>query len=107
MPCPQTCIMSELDYGLPCLGVVAADEHVALDLAVGILEMHCGNVLERRYQPHAAAKSALQRDYRGPAFGQLHAVHLGRNERHRDIHQDLARQVVAYATIMLYSVART
>ena len=92
MPRTQARVVCETDHQFACVGIIAAHQHVAVDLMCSILEMRGGNILKRRDYFHRCAEAALQRNYRRFPIGQLHFVHLRRRERYRYVDENFSAQ---------------
>jgi hypothetical protein len=96
VPGAQPGVAREPDHRFARRGVVPADQYVALDHVVCVLEMDGGDVLEGRYHLYTRAEPALQRKGGGTAFRQLHTIDARRHERHCDVDQDLALKIRAH-----------
>ena len=74
---------------------VACHQHVAFDGDI-LLQQVRGDVLERRHHHDLVAQEILGTLASAAGLRELHGANLGRNERYRDVDQDLARESVAH-----------
>jgi hypothetical protein len=56
--------------------IIAADQHIAIDLVVELFQVMRQYVLERRDNAHTVTEKSLNRSDCGTPSGQLHARHL-------------------------------
>ena len=73
--------------------VIAANQHIAIDLAREIAEAIVRDVLECRDDLDVVSQQGLGLHHRRSAFRQLHARDFWRHQRNRDVDQQLAAQL--------------
>ena len=88
----QSGSFGQCQHGGPILGIIAEDQHVAIDCCVA-LQLVCSDIVERRHHPHPFAEPLLRGKRGGGLRRQLHARDLGRHQRHGRVDHDLARNV--------------
>src|SRR5262249_23008031 len=92
----ETDVVREPDDRLARLGVVAADEHVALDHVIELPQMALADILERGNYLDAGPEPALEGERDRLTVRQLHDIDPRRDERSGHVDQYLSLEVLAH-----------